>query len=151
MHGHHIAGVFSNATDAQSVINALAVAGVSRADIDLYPSPDVPLNSDITTISATEHSSAPLARLFRSVLGMDDEGEQYARVFSGYIDRGCSVVTVQVEEPALLDTAVEVMNRFQPVDLQELEATAAGLQPVGRDRRGAVHVFRRPANGSRGS
>lgn len=148
MHGHHIAGVFRNESEAQSVINALAVAGVSRADIDLYPSPDLPLNSDITTTNATEHSSAPLARLFRSIMGIDDEGEQYARLFSRYIDRGCFVVTVLVEEAALLDTTVEVMNRYQPVDLEEIEESAAGLQSLSQDRRGAVHVFRRPGDGS---
>lgn len=147
MNGHYIAGVFESASDAQSAINAIAQAGISRADIGLYPQADVPLNSDITTANATEHSSARLIQLFRSVMGMDDEGDRYGRLFSRSIERGCSVVTIRIENDAELDAAVEAMQQFNPVDVQELEDTPTGPQPVNVDKVGGVHVFRRRSGG----
>lgn len=151
MHQYHIAGVFKNASDAQSVINALAQAGISRADIGLYPSVDIPMNADITTASATEHSRAPLVQLFRSMLDMDDEGEQYSRLFSRYIDQGCFVVTIQLEDETQLDVGVDVMNRFEPVSVQEAQESTAKPASEDRSRRGAIHVFRRRAGGSEAS
>lgn len=151
MHEHHIAGVFKDASDAQAVVNALAQAGISRADIGLYPSVDIPLNSDITTASVTEHSRAPLVQLFRSMLGMDDDGEQYTRLFSQYIDQGCFVVTIQLENDAQLDAGVDVMSRFGPISLQELEETTAKPASATPSRRGAIHIFRRRVDDSEAS
>jgi hypothetical protein len=81
--------------------------------------------------------------LFRSLLGMDDEGEQYARLFSRYIDQGCFVVTIGLDEPAQVDAAADVMNRFGPVSVQELGGNTAELASTDRSRRGEIHVFRR--------
>jgi hypothetical protein len=120
MQEHNVVGVFENASDAQSVINALAQAGISRADIRLHPSPDdVPLDSDITTTSAIEHSRAPIAHLFRSLFGMDDYDEQHTHLYAESLRRGHSVVTVRTGEDAQLELAIDVMNRFSPIDIDD--------------------------------
>lgn len=143
-----IAGVFDNDSDAQGVINAIAQAGISRADIGLHPSATIPLDSDITTAGATEHSTAPFVQLFRAVLGMDDDEEQYMSLFSRFIDGGCSVVTIEVADKSQLDAVAEIMDRFKPIDIGVVEDTVSGPQSVRWTRRGTVHVFsHRPDNG----
>jgi hypothetical protein len=123
MQEHNVVGVFENASDAQSVINALAQAGISRADIRLHPAPDdVPLDSDITTTSAIEHSSAPIAHLFRSLFGMDARDERHTHLYAEALRRGHSLVTVHSEEDAQLELAVDVMNRFSPIDIDDRAA-----------------------------
>ena len=141
MHGHCIAGVFENTSDAQAVINAFAQAGISRADIGLYPSAAISLDSDITSAGAIEHSKAPLVQLFRAVLGMDEDDEQFTQLFAQFIDRGCSVVTIQVEDRTQLEATVELMGRFKPLDFGVIEETAARPQSKRWARRGGVHVF----------
>ncbi len=142
MHEHDIAGVFENDSVAQAVINSLAVAGISRADIGLYPPPDIPLNSDITTTTATEHSEAPLAQVFRSMLGMDQEDESLSRLFSQSLQRGQSVVTVCLQNEAQVDAVVDVMNQFKPVVCDNPPALAAGGNTGERTQRGNVYVFK---------
>jgi hypothetical protein len=134
MQEHNVVGVFENASDAQSVINALAQAGISRADIRLHPSPDdVPLNSDITTTSAIEHSRAPIAHLFRSLFGMDDYDDRHTHLYAESLRRGHSVVTVHSEEDAQLELAIDVMNRFSPIDIDDRAAHWKSQGWTGRD------------------
>jgi translation elongation factor EF-G len=141
MQEHHIAGVFENDSVAQAVINALAVAGISRADIGLYPSSDIPINSDITTITAAEHSEAPLAQVFRSMLGMDKEDDAVARTFSQSLQRGQSVVTVRLQGEEQVDTVVNVMNDFDPIDCASPPPVAAEGAAGAGTQRGNVYVF----------
>jgi len=109
-----VVGVYDNYTQAQNVVNELLVSGFSRSDIMLSP------ETESTTRQAKasdEQTESGIGYFFRSLFGMSNEQE--SGVFEEAVRRGHYVVTINAASDEMQDRAVDVMNRFEPIDIDE--------------------------------
>jgi len=114
-----VVGVYDNFSDAESAVQALISSGFTRANVQLNPEKDdYGTTSDGTNSSTSATHSGGIRGFFASLFGSDDYTEQHD-VYSESVRRGSYVLTVNVQDQADVDRAVEVMNRFNAVDVDE--------------------------------
>ncbi len=114
---HTVAAIFDSYGDAQSAMKALFGEGFVSADVKLSPPDD--------SREARERAmgeSSPLKEgwsigdFFRSLFGSDQHSDD-AGMYAEAIRRGSYLVTVDAATEAQADQAVDILMRFQPVDL----------------------------------
>jgi len=112
-----VIGVYDSYAQAQNAMNELLAAGFSRGDVQLSQESE---RSDIgTTASGTDTGNeGGIGHFFRSLFGMEDERED-RDVYSEAVRRGSCLLTAHAESEELLDRASEIMNRYDPIDIDE--------------------------------
>lgn len=114
--GNTVVGVYDTHADAQNAVEALVSGGIPRSNIQL--------NSDSDTVgtSATTadrpHDTGGIGGFFRSLFGTDDYREEHD-VYAESVRRGSHVLTVDADTEEQANRASEIMNRFNPVDIDE--------------------------------
>jgi uncharacterized protein (TIGR02271 family) len=111
-----VVGVYDSYAQAQNVMNELLACGFSRDDVHLSP------EADRTSITQDRDSGtgSGIGHFFRSLFGMEDEEDrQHHDVYAEAMRRGSCVVTVDADTEEERERAIEVMNRFDPVDIDE--------------------------------
>jgi uncharacterized protein (TIGR02271 family) len=120
--GHAVVAVYDNHSDAQSAIQALEAEGISRSSIDLSGADATTGTSNLsgttTTTDADTRSEGGIGGFFRSLFGMDDHREDHD-VYAESVRRGSHVLTVQTRSEDEADRVVNIMERFNPVDIDE--------------------------------
>lgn len=116
-----VIGVYDNYSDAQSALNALLEGGFSRNGIRLSPDQDTPdarQSSLRGTGQADDRSEEgwSIGKFFRSLFGGEEENE-HAHVYSEAVRRGSYLVTVDADSDEQGDRATDILDRFNPVDL----------------------------------
>ncbi|OWW19581.1 YsnF/AvaK domain-containing protein [Noviherbaspirillum denitrificans] len=113
-----VVGVYDSYAQAQNVLNELLACGFSRDEVQLSPEG----SGTTATTPMTESSSggSGIGHFFRSLFGMEDEDDrQHHDIYAEAMRRGSCVVTVDADSEQERERAIEVMNRFNPVDLDE--------------------------------
>lgn len=116
-----IIAVYDNYADAEKACNALADAGIPRANTQISSQSGSSLTgSDVgtTTTTATHHEGSGIGNFFRSLFGADDERE-HRDVYAESVRRGSTVVTVDSISAAQADEVTAILNRYDPVDIDE--------------------------------
>jgi len=119
-HGDTVVGVYDNFSDAESVVQALITAGFERSRVQLNPDRDdigTTATDSGTSVSDTR-SSGGISGFFHSLFGGDDTS-QHRDVYAESVRRGSYVLTVDVNSEEEQDRAADIMNRFNPVDVDE--------------------------------
>ncbi|HYD94793.1 MAG TPA: YsnF/AvaK domain-containing protein [Noviherbaspirillum sp.] len=115
-----VVGVYDSYAQAQNVMNELLASGFSRSDVQLSPESDRAATGDTTTTTTDQHSGSGIGHFFRSLFGMDDDEDRtHGDMYSEAVRRGHCVLTVNAASDEQRERAVEVMNRFDPVDIDE--------------------------------
>lgn len=109
-----VVGVYDSYAQAQNVMNELLSSGFSRSDVQL--SPDESTTS--STASSSDSGNSGIGHFFRSLFGMEDERE-HRDVYSEAVRRGSVVLTVNAGSDEQRDRATEIMNRYDPIDIDE--------------------------------
>ncbi|SNT24759.1 hypothetical protein SAMN06265795_11918 [Noviherbaspirillum humi] len=122
MNHQTVIAAYQNSQDAQAAVNALAQAGISRADIHMHPSNEASLSSDINTTTAVEHSNNPLVHFFRRVLGLDEEHRLEHEIYAEAVRRGHFVVAVEAASLEEVDHVTAILNQYNHVDIEERAA-----------------------------
>jgi len=121
-----VVGVYDSYAQAQNAMNELLSAGFSRSDVQLNPDSDRTTASPGNTTSAETHEShsggSGIGNFFRSLFGMDDEAE-HRDVYSEAVRRGSCVLTVNASSEEQRDRAADIMNRYDPIDIDERTST----------------------------
>jgi len=116
-----VVGVYDSYAQAQNVMNELLACGFSRDEIQLSPE-----SSDRTTAQGSDAGSGQhsgIGHFFRSMFGMEDEEDrQHHDIYAEAMRRGSCVVTVYAANEQERERAVDVMNRFDAVDISERES-----------------------------
>jgi len=113
-----VVGVYDSYAQAQNVMNELLACGFSRDEVQLSPDADRTTTEQTTT--ADSGSGSGIGHFFRSLFGMEDEEDrQHHDIYSEAVRRGSCVVTVYADNDEERERAVDVMNRFDPVDIDE--------------------------------
>jgi uncharacterized protein (TIGR02271 family) len=113
-----VVGVYDSYAQAQNVMNELLACGFSSDEVQISPGSD--RTSATQDTSSEQHSGSGIGHFFRSLFGMeDDEIRQHQDVYAEAARRGSCVVTVDADSEEERERAIEVMNRFDPVDIDE--------------------------------
>jgi uncharacterized protein (TIGR02271 family) len=131
-----IVAVYDNEADAAAAVRELEDAGIPSSDINHHANDRTISGSTITPVHKREPGF--WARLF----GFAPEREYDTDVYDRSLERGSSVVTVNVEEQ-LVNRASEILERHNPIDIDEhasnymagqaTEARAMATPVMGRE------------------
>lgn len=119
-----VIGVYDNYSEAQAAQSELLSSGFARTDVTMSPSEDTPdarqrlLGSEHASTGSSSSSGTGIGHFFRQLFGMDDQSE-HTDMYSEAIRRGSYMVSVDVQDDAQRDMATDIMNRHDPVDIDE--------------------------------
>jgi uncharacterized protein (TIGR02271 family) len=120
-----VVGVYDNYTQAQEAVNELISAGFSRDDVQLRPDTQNAATGQDGLGTAvrddTESTGSSIGNFFRSLFGMDEHREN-RDIYSEAVRRGSHVLTVDAQSDEMRERAVEIMNRHDPIDIDERAA-----------------------------
>ena len=111
-----VVGVYDSYAQAESAMNELLAAGFSRDDLRINPQ-----GTDTTRTTAAEakdSGESGIGHFFRSLFGMEEHHEQ-RDVYSEAVRRGSCVLAVDADSDDMRDRATEIMNRHDPIDIDE--------------------------------
>lgn len=131
-----LVGVYDKYSDAQGAYNDLLSCGFDRGDLQLSPSDESSetRQSALSTVGttsdeSTDHSfGAGIRRFFHDLFSGNDEYQEHADVYAEAVRRGHFLVTVHADNDEERVQATQVMNRFNPIDIDE---RAAGWRSRG--------------------
>ncbi|NEX60377.1 YsnF/AvaK domain-containing protein [Noviherbaspirillum sp. 17J57-3] len=139
--GHAVVGVYDNASDAQSAVQALESAGIPRSSIELntdatgtYGATDTTLGTaasasrtsattrldDSTTVDGQHERGSGIGNFFRSLFGMDDDVRREDHdVYNESLRRGSQVLTVEARDDDEAERITDILSRYNPVDIDD--------------------------------
>jgi len=110
-----VIGVYDSYAQAQNAMNELLSSGFSRSDVHLNADAS---DTGQTTRTDTQDSGSGIGNFFRSLFGMDEQREE-RDLYSEAVRRGSCVLTVDADSDDQRDRAIDIMNRYDPVDIDE--------------------------------
>lgn len=131
-----LVGVYDKFNEARGAYDELLSCGFDRSDLQLSPSDESSdaRQSALSTAGTTsedtsDHSfGAGVRRFFHDLFSGSDEYQEHADVYAEAVRRGHYLVTVHADNDEERVQATQVMNRFNPVDIDE---RAAGWRSRG--------------------
>ena len=111
---HTVVGVYDSYAQAESAMNELLTAGFSRENVQLRSA----RSGEGGTEHADAYTGSGIGHFFRTLFGGDEEPEQ-GDIYAEAVRRGACVLTAGADNEQTRDLAVEIMNRHDPVDMDE--------------------------------
>jgi uncharacterized protein (TIGR02271 family) len=106
-----VVGVYDSYAQANAAVNELLSAGFSRDAVYLRPE---------TGRDTARHGST-IGNFFRSLFGMEEHHEERG-IYAEAVRRGSQVVTVDAPSEEMGERAIEILNRHNPIDIEERAA-----------------------------
>jgi uncharacterized protein (TIGR02271 family) len=140
---HTLVAVFDNETRAQEALNELLACGISREDLYINAASrgDLSLGTATGTAQETSAQAAPhdeslgdkIKSFFSNLFGSDNEAEAQSNMYAEAARRGNYVLTVRVEDERQMSRATDVINQYNPIDIEEhaAEWRSSGWSPEG--------------------
>jgi uncharacterized protein (TIGR02271 family) len=122
-----IIGVYDEYSQAQNALNELMNAGLSHSDIELISSPDGSASARQGATRPDEQSAGQssggfsFSKLFSSLFGGSDK-DDHGDIYSEAVRRGSYVLSVQAKNDNQHAEIINIMDRFNPVDIDERAA-----------------------------
>lgn len=110
-----VVGVYDNFSDADDAVQGLVAAGFPRANVRLNSESDSAVAPQSTASDVAQSKESGIGGFFRSLFGAGEEHNAYAES----VRRGSCVLTVDARSEEEVDTAMEIMDRFNPTDIDE--------------------------------
>lgn len=118
-----VVGVYDSYAQAQNAMNELLACGFSRDEVQLSPESDRSTTAQTsTTTTHDQHGGSGIMNFFRSLFGTDEDRTD-RDIYSEAVRRGSCVLTVYADSEEQGDQAADIMNRFNPVDIDERAST----------------------------
>ena len=112
---HSVIGVYDSYAQAQNAMGELLAAGFAQSDVQLNPDQDQGQGNSANSDDAQQGST--FGAFFRNLFGLEDNDHHH--VYSEAVRRGSCILTVHTRSDADRDRAVEIMDRFDAVDIDE--------------------------------
>lgn len=114
---HTVIGVYDNYKQAQQALDELTKKGFSIEHVNLSPG----LETEEARQAALRHEEKGGVRgFFRSLFGGHEE--EHADIYSEAVRRGNYLLTVHAQTDEQADQATEILNRYNPIDINERAA-----------------------------
>jgi uncharacterized protein (TIGR02271 family) len=133
---HTLIAVFDNRADAQSAMTELLSVGFDRASVRMNEeessSAGITAGGSTSRTSSDEGVSASIKNFFDDLLG-DDSSAAHEQKYSSALERGHHALTVTATDEDQVERAAEVIERFNPIDIDEKTAewgTATASTPA---------------------
>ncbi len=124
-----LVGVYDNYSQAQGAYSELIASGFDRSDLQLSPSEQsadatqTTLSTADTSRTTEDHSfGSGIRNFFHNLFGGSDDYSEHADVYSEAVRRGHYLLTVNADNDEESEQAMQVMNRFNPIDVDERAA-----------------------------
>jgi len=121
-----LVGVYENYTQAQGAYNELIASGFDRGDLQLSPSDQstAARQASLSTTRSTEGTDersfgSGVRHFFSNLFGGSDEYREHADAYAEAVRRGHYLVTVHAANDEESLQATQVLNRFEPVDIDK--------------------------------
>ena len=121
-----VVAAFNDSNTAQSVVAELERFGVSRDRINVHSNAST---DEGTTATSSTHHEGGFTGWWKSLFGTEEENTDYHRAYQS----GNTIVSVDADDNQI-DGVVDIIDRYNPVDMQEKSATAS----AGGAQRAAV-------------
>ena len=117
-----VVGVYDDYAQAKNAFDELLASGFSRTDVKISPAENS-ADSRQALLRDTETTTEPegdwsIGSFFRSLFGTDTRDE-HADIYSEAIRRGSYLLTVDADSDEERDRATDILNRFDPIDIDE--------------------------------
>lgn len=118
-----VVGVFDDYSQAQKAFDQLLGSGFSREEIQLSPAANSP-EARRAVLRDTERSDNQsdegwsIGKFFSSLFGTDTKDE-HVDIYSEAVRRGSYLLTVDADSDDERDRAADIMNQYDPVDIDE--------------------------------
>ncbi len=124
-----VIGLFKNETEAQTAIERLQQAGISRDQVDMARG-----SGRTETTSSDRDEENGITRFFKSLFGSDsDDADRYSRMGNS----GYTVVTVHAQSEDAAERAADILDDCGAADVDENAREYAGNRPgISSDRTG---------------
>ena len=116
--GETVVGVYDNYDDAERAVQALVSEGFPRSSVQLNPDRDDSGTTAAGASSDTGDTHRGIRGFFHSLFG-GDEHREHRDVYAESVRRGSYVLTVDTQNESEVDRATDIMNRFNPADIEE--------------------------------
>lgn len=131
-----LVGVYDDFSQAQAAMNALIQEGFASDRVTLNPSAEQATTTRATASSRIQEDDSggigdKISDFFRSLFGGASHEEGQADVYSEAVRRGNYVLTVHAESEDQSERAIDILNRYEPVDLDERAAQWQGYGGSG--------------------
>jgi uncharacterized protein (TIGR02271 family) len=119
-----VVGVYDSYARAESALNELLTAGFPQSDVQLAPDMQHASTGQDGMGGAVrdDTSTSSIGNFFRSLFGMEEEHRERHDMYSEALRRGSCVLTVNADTEEMRDRAVDIMNRHDPIDIDERAA-----------------------------
>jgi uncharacterized protein (TIGR02271 family) len=114
-----VVAVYDTYAHAQNAMNELLSAGFTRDEVRLSAEGDTGARDTATQTQSDTGSG--IGHFFRSLFGMEEHREQ-RDVYSEAVRRGHCVLTLDIAADDEHDRAIDILNRHDPVDVDERAA-----------------------------
>ncbi|CAN5170963.1 hypothetical protein BH11PSE11_BH11PSE11_18580 [soil metagenome] len=115
---HTIAAVYDRQSQAQQALDDLLASGFSRDEVHLSQTESSDqADQSGRSESRTEESTGGIRSFFAELFGTDSRAD--ADLYSQAVEHGNYVLTVDVPDDDLVDRATDVLDRYDPVDIDE--------------------------------
>ncbi|MGE5623155.1 MAG: YsnF/AvaK domain-containing protein [Bacillota bacterium] len=111
-----IVGVYDSYAQAESAMNDLLAAGFARDAVRLSAQ-----TAGGGSTAGEQKGESRIGHFFRSLFGLEEHREQ-RDIYAEAVRRGSCVLAVDADSDDSRDRAVEIMNRHDPVDIDERAA-----------------------------
>lgn len=119
---HTLVGVYDNSSQAQAAYNELVAEGFDKNHLQMSPSDETGMAGDASQrANEGEGMGASIGNFFRRIFGGEERHEE-THMYSEAVRRGHYLLTVDVDNDEQSERATQVMNRFNPVDIDERAA-----------------------------
>ena len=120
---HTLIAVFDNRADAQAAMDELLLSSFARQDVRL--SEDTTSIADVSAERTEEESlGASIKHFFSDLFGSDDD--VHSNRYATALNKGHHVLTVTAQSETEVERAGDIVERFNPVDIDEKEAEWGG-------------------------
>jgi uncharacterized protein (TIGR02271 family) len=117
-----VIGVYDSYAQAESAMNELLSSGFSRSDIRLNPEPSGSEQATATTAEELPREHG-VGHFFRSLFGLEEhERHEHHDIYAEAVRRGGCVLAVDAASDEQRERATEIMNRHDPIDIDERSA-----------------------------
>lgn len=113
--------LFNSEAQARSAMDALIEAGIQETYIEKSPDKITDYSEGDGVVNTGRRG------FFASLFGLDNDT---ASAYEKAVDQGNTVVTVDIDNAAQRQQAVEILNRFMPIDI-ESQGSFAGTATTG--------------------
>lgn len=164
-----LVAAYDSYLEAERAYDELVVAGFSSGDVHIFSQDQSTDAAETSSTGGTEENltfGQRIRHFFRQMFGGEDADQRQVDIYSEAVRRGHTILTVDIDNDQESQRAMEVLNRHNPIDIEEraehwrsrgwsgYDESAPALseseiEQENRDARVFQNVTERPVEGNR--